>query len=227
MLKFPTGPFLTDLLVGYFTLFSIINPLGLSFVFLSRTHGLTEPERVAIARRIGLYSFIVLVSSLFIGTQIMHMFGITLSALRISGGMVVALSGWAMLNAPDDSDTIVQPAPDPQKIRNAAFFPLTVPLTTGPGSIAASIALAANRSGDLRELVFGALASLFVAILVAVTVTMAYSRASAFSRWAGAEGTRVITRLSAFLLMAVGVQIMMTGIEDFLPGIIARGLRPQ
>jgi multiple antibiotic resistance protein len=66
---------------------------------------------------------------------------------------------------------------------------------------------------------------LTVAILVAATITLAYSRASSFSRWAGREGTRVITRMSAFLLMCVGVQIVLTGIADVLPEIISEGVR--
>ena len=66
-----------------------------------------------------------------------------------------------------------------------------------------------------------------VAVLVALTITVAYANASAFSRWAGREGTRVITRLSAFLLMCVGVQIVLTGVTDALPGLVARASQEQ
>jgi multiple antibiotic resistance protein len=222
-----TRPFLAELLIGYATLFSIINPFGLCFVFLARTQGLDNAERVVLARRVTFYSFCVLIASLFVGSQILRLFGITLPALRIAGGLVVALSGWAMLTAPDESGQAAPVHTNPTQIQNAAFFPLTIPLTTGPGSIAAAIALDANRSGSLRAIFGGALASLLIATLVAATIYFAYSRAEAFSRWAGAEGTRVITRLSAFLLMAVGVQIVLTGLSDFLPGLIARGIHMQ
>jgi small neutral amino acid transporter SnatA (MarC family) len=94
----------------------------------------------------------------------------------------------------------------------------------GPGSIAAATALDANRSGGMREDVVAALASLRVATLVSLAIYAAYSRAAAFSQWAGAAETRVITRLSAFLPMAVSV---LTGLADFLPGLTAHGIHLQ
>jgi multiple antibiotic resistance protein len=218
-------PFVADLLIGYMTLFSIINPFGVSFVFLSMTRSLSEPARGAVARRIGVYSFVVLIVSLFVGSQIMRFFGITLPALRIVGGLVVALSGWSMLTAPDDSAASSAVPVDATNVDQMIFFPFTVPLTTGPGSIAAAIALGANRTGELRQVVGSILASLLVSFLVAATIVLAYSTASLFSRWVGREGTRVITRLSAFLLMCVGVQIVLTGVSDELPELIARGIQ--
>src|SRR4029079_5680337 len=91
-LHLPTGPFLTELIIGYMTLFSIINPFGVAFVFLSMTRRASEAERTAIARRIGVYSFVILLVSLFVGSQILNIFGISVPALRIAGGLVVALS---------------------------------------------------------------------------------------------------------------------------------------
>jgi multiple antibiotic resistance protein len=225
MLEFAAGPFLTELLIGYMTLFSIINPFGIAFVFLATTRGLTEPERAALARRIGFYSFVILIVSLFIGAQVLRFFGVTLPALRIAGGLVVALSGWSMLTAPDDVGATQSIPRDPSALADMAFFPLTMPLTTGPGTVAAAIALGAHRSGGLRDIVASVVVSLLVAVAVAATITAAYANAGAFSRWAGREGTRVITRVSAFLLMCVGVQIVLTGVSDVLPGLIAQGLR--
>ena len=218
-------PFLADFLIGYMTLFSIINPFGVSFVFLSMTHGLDEAARGAAARRIGLYSFVILIASLFVGSQVMRFFGITLPALRIAGGLVVAMSGWSMLSAPEDTAASRPAHVDASNIDQMVFFPLTVPLTTGPGAIAAAIALGANRTGELREVVGSILASLLVSVLVAATIVLAYSRAGLFARLVGREGTRVITRLSAFLLLCVGVQIVLTGVSDVLPGLIARGVQ--
>ena len=222
-----TGQFLRELSIGYLTLFSIINPFGLSFVFLSMTGGVAPATRSRVARRIGLYSFTILIVSLFIGSQIMNFFGITLPALRIAGGLVVALSGWSMLTAPDEDEEAASPSVRTHEstIDGLTFFPLTVPLTTGPGTIAAAIALGANRSGSEREIMISIVASLFVAMLVAATIVVAYSRAALLSKWAGREGTRVITRLSAFLLMCVGVQIIITGVSDVLPDLMVKASR--
>jgi multiple antibiotic resistance protein len=215
--------FVTDLVIGYMTLFSIINPFGISFIFLNMTRGLSEGERAALARKVGVFSFGVMVTSLFVGAEVMRFFGITVPALRIAGGLVVALSGWSMLTAPDDEGAHPLEK-DSSGFDARAFFPLTVPLTTGPGTIAAAIALGATRSSELRQFFRTTLTSLLIAILVAVTIAAAYTYASTFSRWMGREGTRVITRLTAFLLMCVGVQIVLTGLADALPAMIASGI---
>ncbi len=227
MQPFTAGPFATELLIGYMTLFSIINPFGVAFVFLTMTRDLPESVRVRVARQIGVYSFIIIVVSLFLGTQIMRFFGISISALRIAGGLVVALSGWSMLTAPDESTASPTAPTDAKAVEGMIFFPLTVPLTTGPGTIAAAIALGANRVGALREMFANIFTSLLVAVLVASTITVAYANAARFSRWVGREGTRVITRLSAFLLMCVGVQIILTGFSGVLPALIEQGMQPH
>ena len=88
-----------DFLFGFGALFAIINPYGLAFVFLERTMSLSERERASIALRVALYAFAVLVVSLFLGSQILRFFGISMPALRIAGGLVVAVAGWSMLHA--------------------------------------------------------------------------------------------------------------------------------
>lgn len=208
---------LSEFMFGYATLFAIINPFGLAFVFLDRTMGLSEAERATVARRVAVYAFFVLVGSLFIGSPLLGFFGISVPALRIAGGLVVAAAGWSMLNEPVEGASITSASgASVEGVRRMAFFPLTVPLTTGPGSIAAAIALTANRDNELRGLLLSSIASVAMSAAVALTILYAYSRAAAMARLVGSEGTRVITRLSAFLLLCVGVQIVLTGATDAL-----------
>ena len=87
-------------LFGFGTLFAIINPYGLSFIFLDRTLALSDAERKVMAKRVAVAAFCVLAVSLLAGTAILRLFGISLPALRIGGGLVVAVSGWMMLHAP-------------------------------------------------------------------------------------------------------------------------------
>ncbi len=208
---------LGEVLFGFGALFAIINPYGLAFVFLDRTAGLSRADRTKLSRRIALNAFAVLVVSLFFGSAILGFFGISLPALRLAGGLVVAVAGWTMLNAdlqPPDRAT-AGPASF-ELARRMAFFPLTIPLTTGPGSIAAAIALGAGRQGELPDMVLSSIASVLVAALSSLTIWHAYGRADGMARLLGAEGTLVITRLSAFLLLCVGVEIMMTGASEWL-----------
>lgn len=214
---FVVARLLGEVLFGFGALFAIINPYGLAFVFLERTTGLSRSDRARLSLRIALNAFVVLVVSLFFGSAILGFFGISLPALRLAGGLVVAVAGWTMLNA--DLQPANRAAAAPESYENAlrmAFFPLTIPLTTGPGSIAAAIALGAGRQGDLPDMVLSSIASLLVAALSALTIWHAYGRADGMARLLGAEGTLVITRLSAFLLLCVGVEIMLTGASEWL-----------
>jgi len=212
---------LSSWLFGFSTLLGIINPFGIAFVFHDMTRWLTERERSRLARQIALNSFIVLVGALFLGSRVLSFFGISLEALRIGGGLAVAAAGWAMLRA-DPTPASAPKAMDTAPIERMAFFPLTLPLTTGPGSIAAAIALGAERySAGTAVLVVGAVSSLLVAASVAVSVWIAYAYAEPIARRIGPQGTIIVTKLTAFFLLCIGVQIMLTGVSDALRPLIA------
>ncbi|WP_233885048.1 MarC family protein [Paraburkholderia flagellata] len=210
---------ISDILFGFTGLISIINPIGVAFVFLDRTANLTDEERRLLAKRVAINAFFVLVAAFFVGTPILHFFGISMEALRIGGGLAVAVSGWQMLNAPEPEPL---PADHPVKPMSAssasgkAFFPLTIPLTTGPGSIATAIALNANRTHKLSAWLLSSFASIVISALVMLVIYYVYSRAARLSQYLGVEGTRVAMRVSSFLLLCIGVQIILTGLTGFL-----------
>ncbi len=211
-------------LFGFSTMLSIINPFGIAFVFHDMTRWLTQRERSRLARRIGINSFIVLVVAMFLGSRVLSFFGISLEALRIGGGLAVAAAGWTMLRA-EPQATAAPNAMDTAPVERMAFFPLTLPLTTGPGSIAAAIALGAERSTSSQDmLLVSALSALMVAASVAACVWVAYAYAEAIARRIGPQGTLIATKLTAFLLLCIGVQIILTGASDALrPLLAARG----
>ena len=206
-----------ELLLELGTLFAIINPYGLAFVFLNRTMSLSEGERATVARQVAIYAFFVLgLVSGFAGTMILGFFGVSIPALRIAGGLVVAVAGWNLLNeSPHEDAGKASATGSLQDVRRQAFFPLTVPLTTGPGTIATAITLAASHQ-DLQGLALPQLRTVIVAAIVAATIYHAYARVARIARIVGEEGTSVIMRLSAFLLLCVGVQIMITGVTGVL-----------
>jgi multiple antibiotic resistance protein len=198
--------------VRFGALFAIINPYELAFVFFDRTIGLSERERGRVALRVAAYAFSVLLCSLFVGSEIMKFFGISMPALRIAGGLVVATTAWSMLHAPPlSSSDHASSSGNYDAIRAMAFFPLAIPLTTGPGTIATAIAISTNRPSDNDGLFSLAIVWLIIALAVSATIYHAYRKSSSMARLFGKEGTSVITRLSAFLLLCIGVQIMITG----------------
>ncbi|WP_321910527.1 MULTISPECIES: MarC family protein [unclassified Paraburkholderia] len=210
---------ISDILFGFTGLISIINPLSGAFVFLDRTVTLTDEERRLLAKRVAINAFFVLVGAFFVGTPILHFFGISMEALRIGGGLAVAVAGWQMLNAPEPEppavDHPVKPV-SPSSAAGKAFFPLTIPLTTGPGSIATAIALNANRTHKLSAWLLSSCASIVISALVMLVIYYVYSRAARLSQYLGVEGTRVAMRVSSFLLLCIGVQIILTGLTGFL-----------
>lgn len=207
---------ISEILFGFTGLIGIINPIGIAFLFLERTEALTEQERDLLARKVAFNAFVVLMVAFFAGTPVLHFFGISMEALRIGGGFAVAVAGWSMLNAPDvpGGDSAVH-GDDLPKLMARAFFPLTVPLTIGPGSIAAGIALHANRARTVADYLASGVVSVAVAALVAFAIWQIYRRATTLARYLGSEGTKVAMRVSAFLLLCVGVQIMLTGLAAF------------
>jgi|SRR6185437_7675494 len=214
---------ISECLFAFGALFAIINPYGLAFVFLDKTMSLSESERARVALRVASYAFGVLLVSLFVGSQILNFFGISIPALRIAGGLVVAVSGWSMLHAPPPShEGRATSTANFTTIRKMAFFPLTIPLTAGPGTIATAIAIGTNRHGPLDKFFSVTTVAWFVvALAVAATIYHAYKRSSAMARLFGEEGTSVVTRLSAFLLLCVGVQIIITGVVEVARSIAA------
>jgi multiple antibiotic resistance protein len=131
-------------------LFPIVDPIGGSPVFLSLTLNYDTKTRRLLARRIAINSFILLVASFSIGSHVLSFFGISLPVVQVGGGMIVIATGWAMLKERDenDRDTVGRTVSGTDILRDA-FYPLTLPLTVGPGSISIAITLGANESQHL------------------------------------------------------------------------------
>ena len=212
----PVDRLIPEILFGFTGLIGIINPFGMAFVFLERTQSLTEAERATLSKQLATNVFFTLLVIFFIGAPVLNFFGISMEALRIGGGFAVAVAGWSRLNAPDvpGGDSAVHGDDLPKRMARA-FFPLTVPLTIGPGSIAAGIALHANRARTVADYLASGVVSVAVAALVAFAIWQIYRRATTLARYLGSEGTKVAMRVSAFLLLCVGVQIMLTGLAAF------------
>jgi multiple antibiotic resistance protein len=214
-----------DFLLVLAALLSIINPLGLAFVYREMTRWAAEGERKQLANRIGLYALVVILTSYFVGRYVLAFFGIDLPALRIAGGFVVATSGWQLLNAaiPDPNPTPATPAAmDTAPLMQMAFYPLTMPLTTGPGTIAVCIALGAARTQRYgAEQIYAVIGFLAAALITVLAVVLCYRNAHRLAQAVGPEGESIVKRLSAFLLLCIGVQIMATGFLDLLRPLLA------
>jgi multiple antibiotic resistance protein len=196
-------------------LFSIVNPMGGALLFAQVTAERSHADRIALARRVGIYAAIVMLATIWVGSFVLAFFGITLAALKLGGGLVVAASGWRLLSAPEHNEDRKQAqAEGARNSDDIAFFPLTMPLTTGPGTISVAIALGANRPPGGAELATFGFGVSLAALAIAVTVWLAYSWADWITGLLGTSGVRVIGRLAAFILLCIGVQITLNGVLD-------------
>lgn len=199
-------------------LLPIVNPLGDTPIFLSLTQEYTSGERRALARRVALNSFLLLIASLLVGTHILSFFGISLPVVQVGGGLVVISTGWTMLNwkGADESKSAAQRAARPRNILQQAFYPLTLPLTVGPGSISVAITLGANSPHHAGMNVLAILSALIGSVLIAASVWLCYGFAERIARALGEAAMGVVMRLSSFLLVCIGVQILWNGASALL-----------
>ena len=199
-------------------LFPIVNPLGNAPIFLVLTRGLSGASRALLARKVALNSFVLLVVSLLIGSYVLAFLGLSIPAVQVGGGFVVIATGWTLLqrkdedHAREDAERTMSQA----DLTRRAFYPLTLPLTVGPGSISVAIALGANW-GDPRTVQWPTVfAAVLGPVLLAVMIFLSYRFADGIARMLGETAMSVILRLSSFFLLCIGVQILWNGVSAFL-----------
>ena len=203
-------------LLAFPALFSIVNPVGAAFIFDEVTAHLTHADRARLAGRVGLYSLLMMLGALWVGAYVLNFYGVTLAALRLAGGLVVGMRSWELLNRPEEHEERKQEQAGPtgQAVMDMAFFPLTMPFTTGPGTISVAVTLGAERPASGLGLLAFFVGVSGAAAAVAAVVWIAYRYADRVSGWLGASARRSLSRLIAFLLLCLGVQIFIGGVED-------------
>ncbi len=210
-------------LLGFSSLFSIINPIGGALIFDGFTKEFSPEDRVMMAASVGFYSLLIMFGALWGGTYgKLHFFGVSIAALRIAGGTVVASSGWQLLISGDphadqkNHERHEGPESGDGDPLQLAFFPLTLPFTTGPGTIAVAITIGAERPSSGAGFVAFFLGTSLAAVTNAAIIWIAYRFADRLTRFMGATARQVIVRLTAFLLMCIGVQILVTAVGDLI-----------
>lgn len=197
-------------------LFPIVNPLGMAPIFLRLTQDSSREIRAALAWRVAVGGFALMAVSLFVGSHILAFFGLTVPAVQVGGGVVVVASGWRMLQQGDDSSERKQRSRlNDNTVFDRAFFPLTLPLTVGPGAISVAITLGA-RSSDSAYPLAVTLGAIMGVAAVALAIYLCYANADRVLGRMGAVGTDIVVRLSAFILLCLGVQIMWNGVSSML-----------
>ena len=211
-------------LLAFPALFSIVNPLGGAFIFLGATEQFGPKLRKELAKWIAIYSFAIVTASMYVGAYVLTFFGISIAVLRAAGGIVIAAAAWRMLNAPDDeapksADEVAADLPATHNVGRMAFYPLTMPITTGPGTISVAVSLGTNRPRATAELLSFVGQSMLAIVLICALVYVLYRYSAPLSRLIGPTGTVIVTRVSAFLLFCIGVQVFWNGAAELIASV--------
>lgn len=208
-------------LLAFGALFSIVNPLSGAFIFFGATLELDPKVRAVVSRWVSIYAFCIVTASLYVGAYVLSFFGISIPVLRVAGGIIVAMSGWRMLNEPDATEQRRSETPNPRWIAvspsRLAFYPLTMPLTTGPGTISVAISIGAGRPRGFNPSLLEFFVETLAAVALLSLLVYAFYRNSArLAELVGSTGTSIVVRLSAFLLFCIGIQILWNGLSELL-----------
>ena len=202
------------------TLLPILNPAATAPIFLGLTEGASPHTRAVLAWRIARNMFLLMVGAMLVGSYVLNLFGISLPIVRVGGGLIVASNAWRLLNAShtgNDSRQALAEGFTPEQARRQAFYPLTFPISCGPGSIAAAITLGVTLHDPVLPLSLVRFGGGVLAVAaVGVVMFVAFRYAQQLLRPLGETGTLVFLRLSAFILLCLGVQIVWDGVRELV-----------
>lgn len=209
------GWFIQGILLVPVTLLPIINPLSSAPVFAA-TVGNNYDMAQRLARQVAINAWFVVLTSMLIGTYVLALFGISLPVVRIGGGLLVAATAWHMLHNSEDDEVHAVAAEKASALTEAealrrSFFPITFPLATGPGTIAASIALGAQIPTEPVKYALGVVMAGCGAALVSLALYLIFKNSVAVLARLGTIGSLVMIRMMAFMLLCIGIQIIWTG----------------
>ncbi|MCC7327722.1 MAG: NAAT family transporter [Burkholderiales bacterium] len=208
--------FLTALLLVVGSLLPIVNPVGSAPMFLAMTRGSDAATRQMLALKVAINSFALIIGSLIIGAYVLRIFGISVPVVQVAGGAVLCALGWNLLNSDPAVHADASPPASSEMVFMRAFYPLTLPLTVDPGAISVAITVGANHAHGVGRVLIGLAAGIIGAALISLSVWLAYRYAERVAHWLGHTRVMVVLRLSAFIVLCIGVEITWNGIHALL-----------
>ncbi|MEJ7929365.1 MarC family protein [Ramlibacter sp. AN1015] len=202
----------------------ILNPAATAPIFLSLTEGASDDTRALLARRIARNMVLLMLGSMLVGSYVLDFFGISLAIVRVGGGLIVASAAWRLLTvtpATVDNRVELAEAFSPEQASRQAFYPLTFPISCGPGSIAAAITVGVSLPDPVVAISLARIGGGVLALgACGVLMYFAFRYAQQLLRPLGEAGTMVFLRLAAFILLCLGVQIVWDGVQELLSSVI-------
>ncbi len=203
-------------LLLFAALFSILNPIGTVPIFVGLTEGYSKAELSKTSLWTAINVFIILMISFFIGQYVLSFFGITITALRIAGGILITNSGFGLLNGKFSKNKGInkKTEEEAQERNDIALTPLAMPMLAGPGSMSLLIAFYQEHN-TTGEIIASCIAILLIAVVIFIILRSAYF----LSRILGSSGIVAISRIVGFLTIAIGIQYIISAILSIIRGI--------
>jgi multiple antibiotic resistance protein len=217
--------------LGLSALLPLVNPLGSALVFLGLVGNAPIDAYRALARRVAINTVIFLAVIELVGSSLLAFFGISLPIMQVSGGIVIAMIGWSLLNQQDSTPSTEKteataPAITPsdiERLQEKAFYPFTFPITAGPGCIVVMLTLSVHaKELTVTDTVLAHIGLFIAAVVLSVSVYFCYAYAPKIARTVSPSTAHGILRVIAFILFCIGVQIAWNGASDLLKTVIQR-----
>lgn len=206
------------------TLLPILNPPAVAPIFLTLTEGASANARTQLAKRVAINICLMLAIAMIAGNLVLAFFGISLPIIRVGGGLLVVATAWRLVSASDYDAEHAQNMAEAysfDQVRSKAFYPLTFPMICGPGAISAALTVGASLHVEATVATATNLTGSLLAIgLASLVVYFCLRFAAQFLHKLGSNGTAVLMRLSAFILLCLGVQIVWDGVHELLLGLL-------
>lgn len=202
----------------FITLFPVVNPIGTSFILNPVFSEFTTQDQRKIAKTIAIYTFILSFITVAIGEYILQMFGLSIPIVQLAGGIIISKIGWEfMSDKKTKKETHINTHQSINSIRNQLFYPLTFPTTAGAGTISVLLTLTAhNTSKNFVERIEHMGAIMISVLIISILIYIFYSNTSRIISRFGESGKNILNKISAFLVFAVGLNIMIHGLFNVI-----------
>jgi multiple antibiotic resistance protein len=219
--------------LGFSALLPLINPLGSALIFFGLVGNVPIEAYQALARKIAINTVIFLAIIQLVGSSLLGFFGISLAIMQVSGGIVIAMIGWSLLNqedsAPshDKTDAAADAVPavtrdEINSLQEKAFYPFTFPITAGPGAIVVMLTLSVHATHPtVSETVIAHVGLFLSAIVLSASIYFCYAYAPKITRAIPPSTAHGILRVIAFILLCIGVQIAWNGLSSLLTSVLS------
>ncbi len=200
----------------FFALFSVLNPIGTIPIFVGLTQDYSPKDRARVSLKTSINVCIIFLISFFVGQYVLEFFGITITALRIAGGIIIASSGFSLLNGQFNKNKGINKRVE-EEIQNRndiALTPLAMPMLAGPGSISLLIAYYQEHQAP-DEIIISSIAI----VVVAASIYFVLRSAHYLAKFLGSSGIVAISRIIGFLTIAIGIQYIISAVLSIIRGI--------